>query len=123
MKRDWDVIRRVLVDIEALPSADAMVESHKLERIEPNLAAYNMRLLLKEGLIEGGGRLESMPGADPWIFASQLTWDGHELLDSIRRDTLWERIKATAASKGLDLTIDVVKGISRTIAEQLIKQM
>lgn len=123
MKRDWDVIRRVLTEIEALPSVDSQVDSHKLEGIDADLAAYNMGLLLKAGMIEGGGRPDGLVGADPWIFANQLTWSGHELLDSIRAESLWERIKSTAASKGLDLTFEVVKGISKTITEQIISQI
>jgi hypothetical protein len=121
MKRDWDVIRKILITVEDVPSQDTQIDSDQIEGVDSDVAAYNMRLLLKEGLIEGGGRLESMPGASPWIFATRLTWEGHELLDSIRRDTVWNRVKSTVADKGLDLSVDVVKAVARAVIEAMLK--
>jgi len=121
MKRDWDAIRKILITIEDLPSQDTQLDSDQIEGIDPGVAAYNMRLLLKQGLIEGGGRMESMPGASPWIFATRLTWEGHELLDSVRRDTVWSRVKSIVAEKGLDLSVDVVKTVAKIVIEAMLK--
>lgn len=35
-----------------------------------------------------------------------------ELLDKIRRDTVWNKIKETARTKGIDLGIDAVKALA-----------
>ena len=71
-------------------------------------------------MIEGGGH-DSIPGADVWVYAEALTWRGHELLDNIRSETVWKRIKSTAAEKGLDLTVDVVKTIAKAAIEAIIR--
>jgi hypothetical protein len=42
-----------------------------------------------------------------------LTWAGHDLLDTIRSKTVWERIKYTAKEKGIELTFDAVKELGK----------
>ena len=39
------------------------------------------------------------------ILSPELTWQGHELLDTIRSKAVWERIKTTAKEKGVELQI------------------
>ena len=50
------------------------------------------------------------------FYVTGLTWQGHEFLDKIRNDTLWQKVKATVQSKSLDLSFDVIK----TVATNLI---
>lgn len=120
MRRDWEVIRKILLAVEALPSTDNDLDCDQIEGVPPDVAAYHMRLLRNEGLTEGGGR-DSVPGGPPWQFANALTWQGHELLDSIRGDTAWKRIKSTAAEKGIDLTVDAVKALARFVLDAMLK--
>lgn len=118
MKRDWDVIRKILLKIELLPTDDSQVDSTEFEdRGIPNeVAAYHMALLQEAGIIEGGGRKGS---SSPYRFAFRLTWQGHELLDQIRRDTVWAAIKARLMQSGVDASVEAV----RLAASSLLKQM
>ena len=50
-------------------------------------------------------------GMPIYCVGQRLTWDGHELLDSIRQTGMWDKIKAKAREKGLDLTFDAVKAL------------
>jgi hypothetical protein len=54
------------------------------------------------------------------IIGPSLTWQGHDLLDTIRSKPVWERIKATAKAKGLELTFDTVKTVSKIAVEQIL---
>ena len=52
-----------------------------------------------------------------------LTWDGHDFLDAIRSDTVWQEAKETVQAKGLDiqsLTLDVVKSVCVSAIKDLI---
>lgn len=117
MQRDWELIRVILLKIEELPSINDTLESTDLEGTNNDLVAYHMELLISAGLIVGACR--TAVGA-PWCYASQLTWDGHEFLDAIRRDTTWNKIKETAREKGLDLTLDAVKAIAKSVFPLLV---
>ena len=114
MKRDWDVIRRVLLKTEALPTEDSTLSSDEINGIDAECAAYHMRLLLEAGLIAGGCR-DAVGTA--YCHASRLTWEGHEFLDRIKRDNVWNKVKETARVKGVDLSF----GVIRMAAEAVIK--
>ena len=45
----------------------------------------------------------------------RLTWEGHEFLDKIRSDTIWNKTKDVIAKHGLPMVIDVVKDIATSI--------
>jgi hypothetical protein len=118
MKRDWDVIRAILIKVEE-GAGDKEVASGDFKPLDEGLVAYNMWLLIESGMAEGGGREPGSMGA-PYAFVTRLRWPGHELLDSIRGDTVWNRIKGTAKDKGVDLTVDAIKILAKTILERML---
>jgi len=101
MKRDWDVVRQVLTEIEA-------GDRHKLQYHESKdaVATEHAFLLYDAGYIKAVNATTSDGRA---LISPELTWDGHELLDTIRSKTVWERIKQMAKDKGVELTFDSVK--------------
>lgn len=114
MKRDWDVIRDILIEVEALDSAkfEHIQYGPASQSDEPEKAKHGV-LLWKSGFIEGiDASTYTVPGGEA-VFATGLTWAGHDLLQTIRSKTVWERIKTTAKDKGLELTFDTVKELSK----------
>ena len=109
MKRNWDLIREVLIEVEALDSArfEEIQYGPASESSEPEKAAHGV-LLWKAGYVEGADA-SSMSGDA--VLATGLTWAGHELLETIRSKAIWERIKTTAKDKGIELTFDAVKAL------------
>ena len=90
MKRDLDLIRRILLDIET-PDAGA---SHHAgfghltqDGLDPEAIQYHVQLMHDAGLIVAD---EMVPGQ--W-WPERITWAGHEFLDLARDDTRWERAK------------------------------
>jgi hypothetical protein len=105
MKRDWDVIREVLSEVENL-SAKQISELHYDASKDQSSKSEHAIFLWKAGFIEG---IDASGMNRPYLIAQGLTWDGHELLDTIRSKPVWEKIKATAFDKGVELTFDSVK--------------
>jgi len=68
--------------------------------------AYHMIMMHEAGLINGL-QTSTYEGLD--FIALFLSWEGRELLDKIRRDSVWEKIKATGREKGADLTVEVIE--------------
>lgn len=120
MKRDWDLIRQVLVEIEQLdPAKHEQVRYGPAITSEEPVKDSQAILLWKSGFITGvdaGG----MDGDS--VIAQDLSWSGHELLDTMRSKALWERIKAMAQAKGLELTFDTVKALGKTALDWVINQ-
>lgn len=115
MKRDWDVIRDVLVEVEALNSAnfETIQYGPAGEREHPAKDLHGV-LLWKAGFIEG---VDASSADGDAVVAQALTWAGHDLLDTMRSKALWERIKATAKDKGIEMTFDAVKALAKNALE------
>ncbi|WP_312967549.1 DUF2513 domain-containing protein [Acinetobacter gerneri] len=113
MKRDWDVIRAVLIAIEDDNYDEYLEESENDEAIIKNTV-----LLIQAGFIDGKVLASLDENAD--VYVNDLTWKGHELLDTIRSKPVWEKIKSTAVEKGIELTFDTVKALGAKVIELII---
>ncbi len=51
----------------------------------------------------------------PYAFVLRLTWSGHELLDQLRNDTFWNRLKKAAEEKGLALTLESIGVLAKYV--------
>jgi hypothetical protein len=122
MKRDWDVIREVLVEVEALTEGERSRFSYGVgdEHDGQDQGKSEHALMLwKAGFIEA---IDAGTMAGPAILSPDLTWQGRELLDTLRSKPVWDRIKTTAKEKGLELTFDVVKGLGKLALDYVMKQ-
>lgn len=121
MKRDWDLIRDVLIEVEALNPARFEDIRYGPLRQSDNVAKDSQAVLLwKAGFIEGVDA-SSMDLGDS-VIAQELTWSGHELLDTIRSKPVWEKIKSTAQEKGIELTFDTVMALGKAAVAWIISQ-
>lgn len=121
MKRDMDLIRQILLEIEAgkrvfdirsdeMSRALGIEEEGSMSREEADKWDYHLNLVDEAGLVEfrrlGGGG---------W-FVEGITWSGHDFLDSVRDPDVWDRTKAGALQAGgftVELLKDLAKGFIR----------
>ena len=110
MQRDWDLIRKVLLEVEALGNTQSRVDSNQIDGTDTETVAYHIRLLIEAQLVKG----QCVQGLDGPLScnATSLTWEGHEFLDKIRSSTMWNRIKTTAREKGLSMSFDAIKALA-----------
>lgn len=108
MKRDWDFIRDLLTDIEA----GTDLKKKYVGTAEQEKFLYHARLLAESGYIE---RIEAKQNfSGEWTYSSSkpyLSEAGHDLLETIRSQTVWEKIKQGAKDKGIELTTESVKAL------------
>lgn len=117
MKRNWDVIRKIMVKLEELPTESGQLDSDSICGVDNETAFYHMRMMIEAGLAVGG--CPEMLGARHG-YLLRLTWDGHEFLDKIRRDTVWNKVKEIAKTKSIDLSSDVVKAVAKSVIEGML---
>ncbi|MCO5108422.1 MAG: DUF2513 domain-containing protein [Burkholderiaceae bacterium] len=120
MKRDWDVIRQVLLEVEQLTEAQRHAHGYGIGGrggdADPTKIEHAL-LLWRSGFIDA---INATTNSGPAIISPALTWQGHELLDTIRSKPVWDRIKATAKDKGVELTFDVVKTLGRAALDYVL---
>ena len=121
MKKDWTIIRQILLRLEEAPTPNTVLRPDHFEHFTQQEVAYNMRLLAEAGFIEANFQeLRNGSGEIGAAIARRLNYSGHDLLDTIRNDTVWKKIKDTFRDKGLDMTFDLVLSVGKKIAEQIL---
>jgi hypothetical protein len=122
MKRNWDVIREVLIEVESLGFNERSRFDYSLsyrETEENTSKAEHALLLWKAGFINAVDA-GSMDG--PAILSPELTWQGHELLEVMRSKPVWDRIKSVAADKGLELSFEAILALGKAAVTWVITQ-
>ena len=137
MKRDWDFVRDLLTGIEedkdifeALPEQPKWGDISEAE-FQDQLAQYHaieqrffghLELLVDNGYVDGIKLMRSADGQFSYgTFGPRLTMAGHDLLDTMRSKSIWEKVKSTAKSKGIELTLDSIKAIAAWALKGLLE--
>ena len=115
VQRDMDLIREILRFIEQNPQMDGRttfpitspedlgVANHSMDEV-----AYALRLLSDAGFIDASSNGKML---------RRLTWEGHEFLDNIKTDSIWETVKKQASGlTGVDMKV------LASLAEAEVKQ-
>jgi DNA-binding PadR family transcriptional regulator len=121
MRKDWVIIRQILLRLEEASTPNTFLRAKDFDAFSEQEVAYNMRLLKEAGYIEAIYQ-ESRTGSNELnaAMARRLTNSGHELLDTIRNDSIWSKIKETFRSKGVEMTFDLVIAVGKKIGEQAL---
>ena len=120
MKRNWEVIREILIKLEELPNTDSGLQLSDFPSEKAYEYAYHVELLIEAGIVEGQMSKAAGPGP-AHFFAHRLTWTGHEFLDSVRSSTVWSKTKKAFAAKGIEMTFDLVKSVATDISVSLLR--
>ncbi len=119
MKRDPDLIRKILLTLESNQNPEEVMTAKRLKLDDwgEDEINYNLLLLLEAGYIKGK---DSSSDNRTIVFVTRLTWEGHEFLDAARDDGRWEKAKS-AMSKVGGWSFEVVKPILVELAKDAIK--
>jgi len=133
MRRDWDLIRKQLSDVEEendlfseIPPEPVLADQG-WDTYETQLEEYrgienriggHYELLVKSGYIDGLKVIRSSDGSFHYgTHSPRLTMAGHDLLDTMKTPSIWENIKVTAKTKGIELTFDAIKALGKLALE------
>jgi hypothetical protein len=103
MKRDMDLIRTLLTELE---EADGLIER------TDKLGVHQIAVILDHRLAEGRCSLDGQ-GLPFRGILKRLTWDGHEFLDAMRDDTVWRKVKERVLKPGASWTFGLLLEYAR----------
>jgi hypothetical protein len=89
MKRDMNLVRAILLDIETM-NQDSANEELMIDGYDNDQIVYHMSLLVEAGLVKGRVH-ETSQG--PYVRCERLTWQGHEFLDAARDQSVWNEAR------------------------------
>ena len=116
MRRDMDLVREILQQIEAWPNAQGWIEIDLPDR-SPEEVSHHVEIMAKFGLIEALD-VSTLSGPD-WK-ATKLTWNGHEFLEAARSDTIWQKAKSRLTERVGGVPFDVMLALLLDIAKRQV---
>lgn len=120
MKRDIDLIRKLLLYLEEKPD-DKIVKDLELEGFSKDKIQYHFILMDQAGLIRCERSISSTTSDRViQVYPFSLTWQGHEFLEVSRNDTFWNKAKGVVKSKSGALSVDVVKALLIAMAKDAV---
>jgi hypothetical protein len=124
MKRDMDLIRELLLKLEAYPlraGGIAHIEpsdpAMAVEGKTPDEIEFHLKLLRDVHFIDQGG-VEPMIG----IGFRKLTWGGYDFLDAVRDPKIWRETKEGAKKAG-GFTVDILVAVGKALIKQKLHQI
>ncbi|EHR6179786.1 DUF2513 domain-containing protein [Vibrio parahaemolyticus] len=114
MKRDMELIRKLLLTMEENP------RQLEVEGYDKNQVKYHALLLIEAGFLDGNvsDTLANTSVVPSFVSVNRLTWDGHEFLDNIRKEEVWNTIK----TEFKDASISTVFSIGKQLTENYAKK-
>lgn len=113
MKRDMDLIRKILFYIEKNYVAGGNYISVEIDGYTEGEIYEHCMLAYQGGLIAEPLSTSTFSGKSCMV--ANLTNEGFDLLENIRQDTFWNKTKKVATEKGLPLIVSTIKTISTAL--------
>jgi hypothetical protein len=112
MKRDLDLVRQLLLQIEGLPAGPPA--QYRTSEIEDPVLLAHFELVIASGLVNGKiSRSQSSRG--DVISISGLTWEGHEWIEMVRSQSVWNATKSMLLDSGGALTYELTKEVAANL--------
>lgn len=126
MKRDLNLFRTILLEIEKIPAGEDWVlnrdssnlyinDSEEKNILEHLILMQDARLITKAVTKGGDGFYELCP--------CNLTNEGHDFLDAVRSSSVWEKIKATVLDKGISYSIESIIFLAKKFAKEQLAEL
>lgn len=117
MKRDMELIRKILFAVEN-GEKDKPIEGYSEDVLRYHQALLIEAELLDGTVLQGNVTFSESPVT---VFIKKLSWDGHELLDAVRHDSIWNTIKADFKEASVETIIKVAKQLAEGWAKKKVE--
>lgn len=114
MKRDMDLIRKILFKIEE-HDEDSEIHNLPIENYSSEKVTYHVYLLLDAKLIEGRILYGQGTVKPAGYVIYRMTWAGHEFLDACRDEGRWQKVNKIIAEN--------LKGASLSVINMLLEEI
>lgn len=122
MKRDADLYRCLLLDIEA--SDAPLTQAHEVEGFTEEQVAYHLAQIVEGGLAVGPDPRYPSTGVRTHIplsvIARRLTPAGHDFIDNLRDETVWKAVKSRMGKAGSTVALEVIKALAQTVVRETL---
>lgn len=117
MKRDLDLVRKILIYFEEKEN-DQMERDVELEGYESSLISYHLLIMDEAGLLRcERSYSKATPDRVIKVYPFSLTWKGHEFLSAAKNEGLWNRAKSILLKQTGILSFELLKELLVSLAK------
>lgn len=116
MKQNTDCIRDILLTVEQDVPLDGHIDIKNLSlpnSYEREDVVYSLKLLKEANYLNV--TLEGASNIYYLIWIGNMTYEGHQFLDSIRNDSVWLSTKEKVAEFGSNLSLSLISQVASAI--------
>lgn len=121
MKRDFDLIRKILLAIEE-HTEDTAIQNLTIDGYNHEQITYQMYLIHDAGLVEGEISFGNGTVTPCEYYILRMTWAGRDFLNACRDEGRWVESKEIFGKQG-GVTFDVAKEILVSLMTTAAKQI
>lgn len=114
-----ELIRKLLLSIEENP------DQLEVEGYDEDCIKYHSMLLIEAGLLDGDVSyyLSNTSIVPDFVSVNRLTWDGHEFLDNIRKEEVWNTIKTEFKDASISTVFNIGKQLTENYAKKKLSSL
>jgi hypothetical protein len=121
VKRDFDLIRSILLHIEESPHHLSGDYEYHFDHSDQDAVANALELLAEKSLIISEYSPTSGSHPSDWHAEVRMTWEGHDFLDSVRDPKIWKLTKDGAKQAG-GAGFDLLKALAKGFVKKKIEE-
>lgn len=117
MKRDMDLVRKLLIRIEEVyePGAGKIsISQVMIEGYDAQTIVEHLVLMHEADLLQNINAKQYVTGSTV-VSIGNLTNKGYDTLEQIKNDTIWNKTKDIVIKNGLPMVIEVIKDVAATV--------
>ena len=118
MRRDIDLCRHILIEIESWDTTQ-IPKQIRLDGYSKDQTGYHAWLLAEEGMVVGVD-VTSLGDSVRQFAPRSLTYRGHDFLELGRNETRWQKAKARVLKVGGPITSDIMMSLLRNLAARAV---
>ena len=120
MKRDMDLVRKILLKCVDVPEGEYIPHPLEIDGYSSLAVGYHVHLIGEAGLADVTD-VTVLVDPLPQASLNSVTWAGHDFAEAAHSPELWEKGKSMAlkvGGVGIDVMVDILKALAK---EQLKK--
>ncbi|KAE9633744.1 DUF2513 domain-containing protein [Defluviitalea raffinosedens] len=119
MKRNFDLIRHILLKIEESDSERMTIDDFVTDEYSPKEISFHIRLLLDVNYIEATS-IRTLGSPFEEFIVQRITMFGYEYLDSVRDPKIWTETKAKLQKATSSVSLEIVKSVATKIISGML---
>jgi len=109
MKRDIELVRSILLDVEAAEPGKPIFGFAYDGKSEAEVMEH-VAILVDAGYLDGSIITDGMNQPSRCVI-HKLTWSGHEFLGNAKNDAVWRKVMTQVGERTSSISIEVLKAL------------